>query len=521
MATSGIGNLGTLIKRLEAATSRLEDITVAQSQSYSQSGQPGAAALAGAAAGAAPPPPPPPPPPAPVEEVKEDPTSVKAWDASVAGALAEYQELSGRIGNPVAEQANIVVKTFAEQRNLILLAASCTKPAGGLQSPAFAKLLQPLQAALMEVIEVRDKNRGEKRYFNHLSTVSEGIPAVGWVAIEPKPGPYVAEMKDSAQFYANRVIKDYKDTDKTQVEWCRSFIKLLEALRTYIMQNQTTGLVWNPQGSDPETFKAGAGSAAAPSAGGPPPPPPPPPVADLSAGSSAQAAPAAGGMDAVFGQLNQGESVTKGLRKVDPSQMTHKNPELRASSTVAAPTKAAPPRPAAKPASLKAKKPPRTELEGNRWNIEYHEDNSNIILDQTELNQTVNIFNCKNCTIQIRGKINAVQMANCQKTSILIDTLVSSLEITGSPSFAAQITGSTPTVLLDSNDSGQLYLSKTSLDTEIIAAKCSAINVNVPLEGGEEGEFEEYALPEQLKFTIDKSAGKKDKIRSEIVVHTA
>ncbi|EPQ31929.1 uncharacterized protein PFL1_00128 [Pseudozyma flocculosa PF-1] len=492
MATSGIGNLGTLIKRLEAATSRLEDITVAQSQSYSQSGQPGAAALAGAAAGAAPPPPPPPPPPAPVEEVKEDPTSVKAWDASVAGALAEYQELSGRIGNPVAEQANIVVKTFAEQRNLILLAASCTKPAGGLQSPAFAKLLQPLQAALMEVIEVRDKNRGEKRYFNHLSTVSEGIPAVGWVAIEPKPGPYVAEMKDSAQFYANRVIKDYKDTDKTQVEWCRSFIKLLEALRTYIMQNQTTGLVWNPQGSDPET-----------------------------AGSSAQAAPAAGGMDAVFGQLNQGESVTKGLRKVDPSQMTHKNPELRASSTVAAPTKAAPPRPAAKPASLKAKKPPRTELEGNRWNIEYHEDNSNIILDQTELNQTVNIFNCKNCTIQIRGKINAVQMANCQKTSILIDTLVSSLEITGSPSFAAQITGSTPTVLLDSNDSGQLYLSKTSLDTEIIAAKCSAINVNVPLEGGEEGEFEEYALPEQLKFTIDKSAGKKDKIRSEIVVHTA
>lgn len=41
---------------------------------------------------------------------------------------------------------------------------------------------------------------------------------------------------------------------------------------------------------------------------------------------------------------------------------------------------------------------------------EFHEDNNNIVLDQTELNHTVNIFNCKNCTIQIRGKINAVQV---------------------------------------------------------------------------------------------------------------
>lgn len=34
-------------------------------------------------------------------------------------------------------------------------------------------------------------------------------------------------------------------------------------------------------------------------------------------------------MSSVFAQLNQGESVTKGLRKVDKSEMTHKNPELR------------------------------------------------------------------------------------------------------------------------------------------------------------------------------------------------
>jgi hypothetical protein len=36
----------------------------------------------------------------------------------------------------------------------------------------------------------------------------------------------------------------------------------------------------------------------------------------------------------VFAELNRGSEVTKGLRKVDKSEMTHKNPALRASSTV-------------------------------------------------------------------------------------------------------------------------------------------------------------------------------------------
>lgn len=39
-------------------------------------------------------------------------------------------------------------------------------------------------------------------------------------------------------------------------------------------------------------------------------------------------------MSAVFAALNQGEGVTKGLKKVDKSEMTHKNPELRASGAV-------------------------------------------------------------------------------------------------------------------------------------------------------------------------------------------
>jgi hypothetical protein len=49
--------------------------------------------------------------------------------------------------------------------------------------------------------------------------------------------------------------------------------------------------------------------------------------------------------------------------------MTHKNPELRTSSTVAVDQKKAPPAVGKKPTTL-AKKPPKFELEdGNKWMV--------------------------------------------------------------------------------------------------------------------------------------------------------
>ena len=56
----------------------------------------------------------------------------------------------------------------------------------------------------------KDKNR-KSEYFNHLSAISESIGALGWIAITPAPSPFVKEMADSAQFYTNRVLKDYKE----------------------------------------------------------------------------------------------------------------------------------------------------------------------------------------------------------------------------------------------------------------------------------------------------------------------
>ena len=58
-------------------------------------------------------------------------------------------------------------------------------------------------------------------------------------------------------------------------------------------------------------------------------------------------------------------------------------------------------------------------------------------------------------------------------------------------------------------------MSKASLDVEITTAKCSAINVSLPVEGEEEGVFVERAMPEMMRTTI-----KDGKLVTTIVEHS-
>jgi adenylyl cyclase-associated protein len=85
-----------------------------------------------------------------------------------------------------------------------------------------------------------------------------------------------------------------------------------------------TNLIAFTQGGPVADFKLSSPSAAPSAAPPPPPPPPPPPVPPPPTAHLSPAGPAA-----VFAEINKGADVTKGLKKVDPSQMTHKNPSLR------------------------------------------------------------------------------------------------------------------------------------------------------------------------------------------------
>ena len=331
----------------------------------------------------------------------------------------------------------------------------------------------------------------------------------------------------------------------------QSYYGLLKSLQSYVKKHYPTGVTWNNNGIDATQANQEAsassetptnGNSALPpaSSGAPPPPPPPLPKFDNipgapppppAGGVSKSAAPAGGDISAVFSQLNRGESVTSGLKKVDKSQMTHKNPSLRAANANGSPapdSRSKSPGPDVKPkppsmrqnsvassvATTKVKAEPRKELDGNKWLIENFDSPGKPVDVQVALNQSLLITNCKNTTIILQGKANAISIDNSPRLQMLVENLVSSIDVIKSPNFAVQITGSLPTILLDQIDGASIYLGKESLHTEVFTSKCSSINIVLPPESDED-DSKECALPEQMRTFV-----RDGKLVSEIVEHS-
>lgn len=406
--------------------------------------------------------------------------SVQAYSDILQGPLATYLKLSGEIGGDVATHAKLVADAFKIQVQFLQLAASRSSPSEN----ELVQLLQPTSQKIQEIQGLREKNRASP-FFNHLSAISESIPALGWVTVSPAPAPYVKEMNDAGQFYTNRVLKDWKQKDAKHGDWAKAWVETLTELQKFVKQHHTTGLVWSG--------KSGGGIPPPPPGCPPPPPPVMPPMADLTIED------AANDRSALFAQINQGENITKSLKKVTSEMQTHKNPNLR---TGPAPFKPATSAGAPTTVPVKApatNKPPVFARDGKKWLVEYQHKNQNLVIDGAEMNNVVYMFGCSESTLTVKGKINSVFLDSCKKSAVVFDSLVSSVEFVNCQSVQMQVLGKVPTISIDKTDGCQIYLSKDSLEVEIISSKSSEMNVLVPKGNGD---FAEYPVPEQFKTLI-------------------
>ncbi|XP_043287435.1 adenylyl cyclase-associated protein 1 [Venturia canescens] len=413
-----------------------------------------------------------------------DTMSVSNFEDLLAGPVKDYLNLSQKIGGDVATHSKLVEKAFQTQSQFIKTASS--RPAPTSQSEQVS-LLGPTSTSIQEIQEYREKNRGSQ-FFNHLSAISESIPALGWVAVSPTPAPYVKEMNDAGQFYTNRVLKDWKEKDKTHVEWCKAWVQTLSDLQQYVRKHHTTGLVWAKTGSVP---------VPPPPGGMPPPPPPSMPLGDVTANVNDD-------RSALFAQINQGENITRSLKKVTSDMQTHKNSSLR---TGPAPFKAPVTTNSGNfktvpSANLPIDKPPVFTRDGKKWLVEYHKGNKDLLVENAEMNNVVYMFRCQDSTLIVKGKINSIVIDSCRKSSIVFDSLVSSIEFVNCQSVQMQVLGKVPTISIDKTDGCQMYLSPDSLDVALISSKSSEMNVMVPKGNGD---YTEHPVPEQFKTTIGRN----------------
>jgi len=70
-------------------------------------------------------------------------------------------------------------------------------------------------------------------------------------------------------------------------------------------------------------------------------------------------------------------------------------------------------KPATAPKPIAAR-PPKIELEGKKWVVEFHKDNPQLVLNEVQMNQVVYIYGCQNTVIIVQGKCNSISIDNCK-----------------------------------------------------------------------------------------------------------
>lgn len=148
--------------------------------------------------------------------------SLLGYTDILQGPLAQYLQISAKIGGDVAEQSRLVSGAFEAQLRFLKQAAQISKP----PLSEIPTLLNSTSQQITAVQDYREKHRTSP-FFMHLSAISESVTALAWVTVSPAPAPFVKEMNDAGQYYTNRVLKDWKEKDKNHVDWVKAWVQTL------------------------------------------------------------------------------------------------------------------------------------------------------------------------------------------------------------------------------------------------------------------------------------------------------
>lgn len=443
-------SVDSVVARLEAVATRLEQLAA--------KGGAGAGAHAAAAAGG-----------------DEKGPSNAAYDAFYDERVTPFLATCGKM-KELAPVGDLSKRAFEGLRNIIVIASQSKKPS----QADFGKLLTPLVEVLTGAEKLCDNRHS---HFNHYKAFSEAIICLNWVTVD-LPFPFIKGQLEAADFYLSKILSAAKNAPAGEADVHRSYVKqlkeLLEGLAAYAKANHTTGLTWNPRGGDIKDAKSGG---AAPQA-----------AAAAAAPQAAAADAPKAGLGAVFGQLNAGLDITKGLNKVT-SDMKAKNqkdkPVLAPKAEPQAAPKAKKEEEPAKPASI-------TEKQGT-WFIEHYRNDQTVTLKDADQKQAVYIFDCNNSVITIPPKVKSIQVDKCTKTTIVVDSVVSTLNTVNCKSLHLVITGSVPIVAVDKTHGCQVVLNDKSVASapQLVTSNISEVNVLVPGKKAEDDPIE-LPVPEQF-----------------------
>lgn len=394
---------------------------------------------------------------------------ISAFRRLINDQVNEFINASTPLGEPLTALAHMVKQAFELELNFIIVGLSGPEPG----SAVFANLAQPLSGVIGEIQEFRNRNRHVEDIFNHLSTVSESIPVLGWISVKPAPVQFIRDMKDAGEYFGNRVLSLNKGNQLHQT-WINKWGEILRGLEQYVKEHHLTGFAW------------GSLARSGVSAGQIPPPPPIQPT-NLFTGATME-----GGDDrhALMNEINQGVGITRMLRPVrrDPATQSQQS----SASTAAVSSQSSQQR-------AERTYPPKFFLEGRKWRVEHQKDNPLLTIDNDDMSQSLAMFKCQNTGLEVRNKMNGVTIDNCKKCTVVLNDIISSVELIRCDGVKLQCTGHVPLISLDNCDSIQIFLTDRSIDAEFISSKSTSLNICLL---APDGDYTELAVPEQIKCVV-------------------
>jgi len=470
-----------ILARLETVADRLEQSTAAG----------GGVAAAAAAAGAS--------------AVPDDLPIVQALDAFIEAKVSPIEGAAKALGvSEVTEATATFIEGFRLIRSLLVATARCRKPA----DQDWAKILGPIMELGQRAGKACD-NRSE--YFANTKAIAEAL-FVFTFPTSPAPPSHVQNALEAMDFHAMKVLKKKVPAETA---WINALKDSLIGLKEMTTENCKLGILWVAGGEDPVAFFAAhplgssVDSAAAPKAAAAPGKGKGKGPALPKGGFAPKpreeegAAPAGGdgggaGMAAVFSDIS-GFSTGK-LKKVTDDMKSKNQPKAPAVIPKAAASAAVALAGAAGARKGKGPRgPPAKELQRGNWVVENFEGVHDLSVDEVEQKQLVCIINCKNVTVTVPDKAKSISIDGCDRANVILKgDVISTCELVNSDNIKVQTLAKVNAFAIDKCNGVNLWLSKESLEAEVITSKSSEMNLTVPEEGGDEYDTVEIPIPEQF-----------------------
>ncbi|KAF2882037.1 hypothetical protein ILUMI_24137 [Ignelater luminosus] len=304
--------------------------------------------------------------------------SITAFQDILSGPLNRYFRISQEIGDDVATVSFLVKNAFEAELEFLKFANHSKTPNSIEQKELFKPTVDEI-----DCIESFKRNNCTSPYFNHLCAISEGSHALEWITAPEAHDYYMQEMIDVSKLYSKNILEEWEKTAKVHVDWVEAWNETLKQLQVYVKRHHPTGVVWAM-----EDKAEAIGSITAP---------PPSPSAGIS------------------------QELTKTTQGCNSKGVQMEPASFKA------------PKPVTKFAPVLAIQPmdevPVFAKNGKQWLIEYQKKNYNLLVDKTEINNTVNLFKCTDSIVTVRGKVHSITLDSCKQTTLVFDSVVSDIAV--------------------------------------------------------------------------------------------